>query len=149
MSVRREQLLGSWRLLDWQIRVDGSDGVTRPFGDHPEGLIVYTPDGWMTAAIARRKRERLPADLPFRRIPPPLLADAYLSYFHYAGPYRIEGDEVIHSVVQSLNPNFPGTEQRRHVAFEGERLILSGIEDLGEIVRRHRLAWERPAIRSE
>ena len=145
MSVRVDQLLGSWRLLDWQIRVDGDDGVTRPFGDAPEGLIVYTADGWMSAAIGRRERERLPADVPFRRIPPPLLADAYLSYFHYAGPYRIEGDEVIHSVVQSLNPNFPGTEQRRHVAFEGARLILSGVEDLGTRVRRHRLLWERPA----
>ncbi len=142
MSARPEQLWGSWNLLDWQFTVQGRDGVTHPFGEHPQGLIVYTPSGWMSASIGRRDRAALPSDLPFRRIPPELITQAYFSYFHYAGRYRIEGDEVIHSVTQSLNPNFPGTEQRRRITHDGERLILSGVEDLGEIVRQHRLVWE-------
>ena len=89
MTVGAQQLVGSWRLLGWTIRVEGRDGVTRPFGDEPEGLLVYTPDGWMTASIGRRERALLPANVPFRSIPAEQLGKAFLSYFHYAGRYRI------------------------------------------------------------
>ena len=53
-------------------------------------------------------------------------AAAFSSYFHYAGRYRVVDGDVIHYVTQSLNPNFPGSEQLRHAELDGQTLVLSG-----------------------
>jgi hypothetical protein len=138
-----DALVGSWRLQSWRITRDDRDTVSYPFGEAPEGLLVYTPDGWMTASISRPARQAFPTDRPYRSIDAQDLAAAFSSYFHYAARYRIEGDTVIHSVVQSLNPNFPGTEQHRKIDLQGDRLVLSGVEVAGEQTRRHTLVWLR------
>lgn len=141
--LEAQQLIGAWELESWLIRRDGSDAVTEPFGSGPSGLIVYSADGWMSACIARAARESLPSDQPFRRVDAKLLADAYISYFHYAGRFRIEGSEVVHSVTSSLNPNFVGSEQRRAAQLKGNQLILSGVDEAGGQQRRHTLHWFR------
>jgi hypothetical protein len=66
----------------------------------------------------------------------------------YAGAYRREGDTVIHVVETSLFPNsFPnwvGSEQRREIAWEGDRLILSTPPTAAGVAPTvHRLVWER------
>ncbi len=43
----------------------------------------------------------------------------------YAGTYSIEGDEIIHHVEISWNESWSGTQQRRLVRFEHDRLALS------------------------
>jgi len=137
------RLPGAWTLLSW--KVYGPEGVllSEPFGSHPVGLLQYTADGWMSAAIGNSNRPLLAAGTSPRRMPPERLADAYLSYFHYAGRWRIEGDAVIHSVTLSLNPNMVGTEQVRQMDFAGDRLTLTGIEPLAQGERRHVLLWQR------
>jgi hypothetical protein len=137
------RLPGAWSLLSWKIFGPAADAVTEPFGSHPVGLLQYTADGWMSAAIGNRDRASLAAGASPRRMPPEQLAEAYLSYFHYAGHWRIEGDAVIHSVKLSLNPNMVGTEQVRQMDFAGDRLTLTGIEPLAQGERRHVLLWQR------
>ena len=52
----REKLLGAWRLVDVvEEPVDGSP-PRRPHGERPIGLILYTPDGYMSAQIMERDR---------------------------------------------------------------------------------------------
>ena len=72
---------------------------------------------------------------------------AFDSYFHYAGPWRIEGEEVVHEVAMSLNPDMTGTEQRRLAQFDGQGgLILSAYEDIGQGRSRHHiLQWSSAA----
>lgn len=54
----REQLVGAWTLNSYVER-DIETGVENyPFGEHPLGLILYTPDGYMSAQLQRP--ERLP-----------------------------------------------------------------------------------------
>lgn len=135
--------LGSWNLVDW--RIEYSDGgVTRPFGENPVGYIVYTPDGIMTATIARTGRA------PFgmanaRNADAASKAAAFDSYFSYAGPWRIEDDCVIHELALSLNPDMTGTVQRRLATFSGgSDLELSATEPVkGGGHRRHVLQWRR------
>jgi hypothetical protein len=144
----KAQLLGAWQLESWSIGYADRDDVTFPFGEDPVGLLVYSNDDWMSASIARRDRAPLPADVPYRRIDAELLADAFRGYFHYAGRYRVSGDDVIHYVTQSLNPNFVGSEQLRHIELDGETLVLSGRdEDAAGVARFHQLVWHklRPA----
>ena len=135
-------LVGSWSLQSWTI--DYSDGRPRtfPYGENPQGLIMYSADGWMSAAINRDQRPLMDQAVGLRQQPERVLADAYKSYFHYAGRYRLEGNTVIHSVVQSLNPNFVGSEQVRHISFENNFLILTGYEEINTVTRTHRLTWQ-------
>lgn len=138
-------LIGSWTLDNWAISYSDSDKLSYPFGDDPEGLIVYTHAGWMTAVISRSDRESFPEDIALRSLPDATLAKAYKSFFQYAGPFRIEGDTAVHTVAMSLNPNFVGSEQRRKFVFDGDLLTLSGEETIGEQTRYHKILWRRIA----
>ncbi len=136
-------LLGTWQLLSWTIGNDEGQVVSEPFGSSPEGLLVYTDAGWMTAAICRRAREQFPEQKSLRSLDALLLAKAYTSYFHYAGPFSIEGEFVTHTVALSLNPNFVGTQQVRRFVLDGDQLTLSGEESVGTHIRYHKLQWQR------
>ena len=145
--VDKTQLLGAWQLESWSIGYAGRDDVSYPFGEDPVGLLMYTDDDWMSASISRAGRTNLPEDVPFRAIDADSLATAYRDYFHYAGRFRVQGDDVIHYVTQSLNPNFVGSEQLRHIELDGSTLVLSGRDEAGGETRYHQLVWHklRPA----
>ena len=52
----REQLVGAWALMSFVER-DIETGVeNHPFGEHPLGLILYTPDGYVSAQLQRPER---------------------------------------------------------------------------------------------
>ena len=47
MSLRAEQFIGAWSLIEW--RIDYSDGrVTHPFGQNAVGQLIYSADGSMS-----------------------------------------------------------------------------------------------------
>jgi len=142
-EVTAVDIIGAWQLQTWLIHYqDGRDpGI--PYGKQPSGLLLYSADGWMSATVHRSDREPLPADRSPRDLSPGLVAQAYWSYFHYAGPWRIEGDTVIHSVRHSLNPAMVGTEQVRLMKLAGSMLTLNGIEAIKDGSRRHELVWRR------
>ena len=112
-------------------------------GEDPQGLLLYTDDGWMSASIARKERAAFPEGVPYRKIPDVDKAAAFSSYFHYAGRYRVVDGDVIHYVTQSLNPNFPGSEQLRHAELDGQTLVLSGKDQVGDVVRFHSVVWHK------
>jgi hypothetical protein len=147
-TVDKSQLLGTWQLESWSIGYAGRDDVSFPFGEDPVGLLLYTEDDWMSVSISRRERAVLPADVPFRRIDAERLAGAFRDYFHYAGRYRLRGDDVVHYVTQSLNPNFVGSEQLRHVEIDGQTLVLSGRDEAAGETRFHHLVWHKLAAAS-
>ena len=141
--IAKEDLVGSWTLESWTIGYSNRDDFSYPYGENPQGLLMYSDDGWMSAVIARTDRGQFPAGVSPRSVPDEALAEAYRSYFHYAGRYRIVDGDVVHYVTQSLNPNFPGTEQLRHAELDGRTLVLSGKDQAGEVTRFHSLVWHR------
>ncbi len=138
-----QDFIGAWHLVDW--RIEYSDGgVTRPFGEGAHGYIIYADDGTMTASISKATRP------PFgianaRNATTEQKAAAFDSYFHYAGPWRIDGEVVVHQVTMSLNPDMTGTEQRRLAVFSGSSgLTLSAHEASKDGVSRHHiLQWQK------
>ena len=142
-DIRAEDIIGAWQLRSWLIHYDDGRDPGFPFGPQPSGLLLYSPDGWMSATVQRPDREPLPADRSPRDLDSELPASAFWSYFAYAGPWRIEGDRVIHSVRHSLNPAMTGTEQVRQMVLEGTLLTLTGIETIRDESRRHELVWRR------
>lgn len=137
------KFMGAWRLVDW--RIEYADGaVTRPFGEGAHGYILYSASGIMTASIAKASRSAF-GIANARNASAGEKAEAFDSYFHYAGPWRIEGEEVVHAVTLSLNPDMTGTDQRRLAVFDGQGgLTLSAREALRDGASRHHiLQWQK------
>jgi Lipocalin-like domain len=136
-------LIGTWLLRRWQLTLD--DGTAEePFGQVPQGLVVYTVDGRMITTIGQRERPATADDLSTADDAARLAA--IRTFIAYSGPFAIEGDDVVHTVEMSLDPAWIGTQQRRHVELsdEGRTLTLS-TDPLLVVGRRgrHRLTWER------
>jgi len=135
-----EQLVGAWCLSTWEIVTDGRPA--RPFGPDAIGLLTYSADGMMQATIAAP--DRVPYSGPSARSSPDAeVASAARSFFSYGGTWHLDGEEVVHDVTIALDPGFVGTEQRRRVALDGDLLVLSADEPVGEGTRHHRLSWRR------
>lgn len=143
MPHKPENFFGTWKLVDW--RIEYSDGgVTRPFGEGAHGYIIYSADGTMTASIAKAARP-LFGIANARNASSAQKAEAFDSYFHYAGPWEIDGEDVVHSVTLSLNPDMTATEQRRYAQFHANgELTLSAKEQAKDGTERlHILQWRR------
>ena len=90
-------LPGAWELERWEIRYSDGRAPSLPFGEHATGLLLYTPQGFMSAGIARAARPRF--DSPStRHVPAGCKCDAFDSYFHYQGRYRTRDGCVLHEV---------------------------------------------------
>jgi hypothetical protein len=142
MSHKPENFIGAWQLIDW--RIEYHDGhVTRPFGQGAHGFIIYGADGTMTASITKASRP-LFGVANARNATDEQKASAFDSYFHYAGQWRIEENEIVHAVTMSLNPDMVGTDQPRLAIFEGfHHLTLSARERLKNGGSRHHiLQWK-------
>jgi hypothetical protein len=143
-------LLGTWHLVRWDITYGDGRPASLPYGEDATGMIMYTPDGHMSACIARGSRRRLSSD-SVRSAPEAERLAAFESHFQYAGPYELLGEpgrqQVVHTVTQALNPNFVGTQQIRNMAFaDGARQLTLSASDTvpgTAVPRHHRLVWSR------
>ncbi len=123
MALNASDLLGVWRLAQYVVPMpDGR--IVHPFGPDADGLLIYTPDGWMSAALGRRDRAPFPADhLGAGSVGEK--ARAAETFLAYAGRWEVKGDAVVHHVALSLFPNWTGGDQLRLASFEAGNLVLS------------------------
>lgn len=114
----RGRLIGCWRLAGFTVTAAGGQ-TDHPLGDKPLGTILYTPDGYMSAQLARPG--------PYEDDQEP---DAY--YIAYSGPCDVDeqAGTVTHQVEVPVIPDWRGTSQIRQVQFrEPGLLVLSTMED--------------------
>lgn len=111
MAIAAEQLHGGWHLREFTVTRLGQRVL--PFGSQPAGLLLYTPDGWMSATI-------LPGD------------DAespHRSAICYAGRFYLEeqagGTAVFHEVQAGILPFARGTVQRREAQLSDDGMTLT------------------------
>lgn len=72
------------------------------------------------------------------------MAQAAESYVSYCGRYSLGKGSVTHHIEASLYPNWVGTDQKRFIEFDGEKLLLSTPSFLiYEKEQRAYLIWER------
>lgn len=146
-TIQSEQLHGSWVLESFVIRFADGRPDFHPFGKDAMGQLLYTPDGRMSAILARANRPRIRATSleTTAKAPPDDKAAAFDSYLSYAGTWRIEGNEVVHSVEYALSPNLVGKENRRELSFDGDRVLLTyDLSARSGINRSYILTWKRP-----
>lgn len=146
-AIDPTRLHGTWELAEFIIGFDDGRPPLHPFGDDARGLLIYAPDGHLSALLCKAHRPRIGARLETAdRAPVEARATAFDGYLSYAGRWTLEGDEVVHRVDFALVPDVVGTENRRRVHVDGDRLVLSyDVTPKGGGLRHYRLTWRRPA----
>ena len=143
MGVDGARLVGTWRLAAASSYDAAGAPAEPPFGTSPSGLLIYTGDGHMAALISHSGRrplsvaDRLTAPADER-------ADAFATYFSYAGRYTVGADEIRHRIDVASIENWVGAEFVRAARLDGERLALrTPPMPVGDATRVIELIWER------
>ena len=96
----------------------------------------------MTAMISHAGRKPLSGD----RIssPAPERAEAFATFFAYAGGYSVNGDQVIHHVEISSVQNWVNTDMVRLIKFADDRITLQTPPlSVAGTTQTTDLVWER------
>ena len=89
-----DRIVGVWKLLSYSSRDEETWVETKPWGENPEGLLMYTADGYMSGVGVAEGRTA----------PTGTEAKLFTSMTAYAGRYTVEPDRVIHHVEIAWNP---------------------------------------------
>jgi hypothetical protein len=135
----RERLLGSWRLLSWDIRSPTGE-KNYPLGPDAVGQLSYGADGRMSAQLMRRNQPPF-ADDDWRKAATEEKSAAWSGYFGYFGTYSIDEEEhaVTHHVKGSWFPNLVDSDEVRYFRFERNKLILDADTAWGRV----QIVWEK------
>lgn len=142
----REQLVGAWKLHSYmEIPVDGSEPFY-PLGRKPKGIIMYTPDGYMSAQLMAGDRQPFAINDFYQGS-----ADEYRAagstYIAYSGEFSVneERGTLTHSMYVSFFPNWLGQTQPRVAQLEGNVLTLGPEQPIvskgKEVISK--LVWHR------
>ncbi len=144
--ISRQEILGAWALVSYELRAIDGTLIEYPFGDDAQGFLIYTDDGYMSAQLMRRDR-------PLYEHPSGAggtteqSAAAARGYLAYSGPFDVdeENGAVRHHASISLYPNWAGRDQVRHADLRDGRLVLvADIVDASGSGARASLTWRRP-----
>lgn len=135
MAVKDDDLIGAWALEEMYAETE--DGTrSHPMGRDASGMIMYTPDHHMSAIVHFADRF-LPADRPSDEDQ----AEAFSSYFNYAGTWSLEGNAVTHVLTHALDPNMVGMSLTRNIEHDGARMVFTGLGPDG--VTKQVIIWKR------
>ncbi len=142
----REQLIGAWMLVSYEEKpVDGSP-TNYPMSEKPMGIIMYTPDGYMSAQLSTPNRKPFASGDWFKGSDDDWKQEGS-TYIAYTGEFHVdeEAKTLTHSMFISLFPNWIGQTQPRVVKIEEDYLFLhtsNPIESGGKKVNSY-LKWKR------
>ncbi len=121
----KEQFVGSWKLISSEFR--RSDGkVSYPLGKDIMGLIMYDPNGYVSAQMLNPDRPTFMFGDQLKGTPEEIKA-AFEGYVAYYGTYEVNEKEhtITANVEGSVFPNWEGGTQKRFYEFSGDQLTLS------------------------
>jgi len=124
----RAALIGSWEIHNYVATpIDGSP-LIYPLGKDAKGIIMYTPDGYMSAQLMRPGVPKfVVGDLTDGTQSE--LAMAMKNYLAYSGRFEVKTVDgkakLTHQMEVSLFPNWLANTQERLQKIEGEFLTLS------------------------
>jgi hypothetical protein len=118
-----DKLVGTWKLVSALLSTAGGERNNAPFGPSPMGFLMYTREGRMSAMIGYSGRKALSVgDLSLAAVEEK--AEAFSTFFAYAGRYTLTEDKVIHHVEISSIQNWVNSDLVRLIKFQGDRIIL-------------------------
>ncbi|KAG9205514.1 hypothetical protein G6514_008156 [Epicoccum nigrum] len=119
-------LAGTYTLVNTSSTLNNLPIPDLAYGDHPVGLLTYTPTGYMSATITASEPSLRPSNLTFPFQPTDSDADWALVGKHsigYAGPWRVNEElphsktsgQIFHGPLTVANvPSWVGNEHRRN-----------------------------------
>lgn len=125
----RRNLIGAWELVSYRCEpVDrSSTEIIYPMTREAQGIIMYTPDGSMSAQLMTPGTP-LFADGDLSGGSTEELAAAAKNYLAYSGPFTVEeknGKPLLkHTMQVSSFPNWLGNTQVRVAELTGDKLEL-------------------------
>ena len=138
-------LIGVWRLREYS---DVTEGVAAhyPFGEDPDGLLIYTPDGFVSALLMSRCRPNVSGN-GFRDGTPDQYSAAGKDFIGYTGRYDVDEARLVvtHRPTVAFAPNMIGSVQQRLVDLQGDVLVLTAqhVQAAGLPATQSRLVWVR------
>ena len=138
-------LIGTWSLTAFEITFEDDRPSIHAMGEGARGRLVYAADGHVLAVLGKADRANLGVGglETAHRATDAAKARAFDSYMSYAGRYRIEGTEIIHTVEMALTPDVVGLEQRREIQLDGDTLTLTYTIEGARGPHRRILTWTR------
>lgn len=130
----RDQLVGTWQLLSYvSSPKDPTKEATYPLGKNPNGILIYTADGYMSAQIqalaAKDQQDQENATKQQQQ-------QQLTGYLGYTGPFYIDDETASsepvlqHHVSLSSFPAWLGDTQRRFARLDGDILVLSAVSEI-------------------
>jgi hypothetical protein len=139
-----DKLVGTWRLVSASSATSSGERNEAPYGSSPVGFLTYW-DGRVTALISYDGRKSLSVGGGSLEEQ----AEAFKTFFAYAGRYTISGDKVTHSIEISSIQNYVGKDLVRNVKFQSDRIILvTPPTPVNGKIQTVELIWQRLATRS-
>ena len=119
MDETRAKLVGTWKLISFDIEYQESGERQSLFGANPKGYAIFTPEGRMMALITSAGRK------PGKAIEEK--AELLRTMMAYTGIYRLDGDRIVTKIDISWNEEWTGGDQERYFRFNGDQLdIVTG-----------------------
>ena len=148
-NMPQHPLTGTWTLLTYTIINQEGTKLAEPFGPHPQGLLIYTENGFMSGHIMSNNRPPSQSHLPHKASPEEKIL-AFDTYLGYCGTYELLQDRVIHHVTTCHFPNWIGTDLIRIMQLDGNLLTLTAppVITKGK-TRTVRITWRRLHISTE
>lgn len=112
----RSRIVGSWRILSYELEFQDSRDRRLTLGAHPNGYLVFGADGRMMAYLEGDGRKTPRTDEE--------RAAAYRALIAYTGKYRVQGDKWTTKVDGAWNVEWTGTDQERSFTLDGDRLTV-------------------------
>ncbi len=143
-DVNVSDLLGSWELIEWRIEYSEGRAPSWPFGKDPAGLLMYAPDGWMSATMTKRVRAAL-GDGTAMKPDDASRARSFGEYLAYCGTWTLNGSTVVHDVRMSMNPVLIGLPHAREATIkDGVLTLIANEPGPAGATRVHHILWRRP-----
>lgn len=135
LELVRSHFIGAWRLVTCESKSPAGD-VARPFGDKPQGRLVYDNEGRVSLQIMRPgARFRL---LTRATLPTESSREEFAEAWFGAFEIDPETETVTHQIQASLQAAQIGTGITRRYNFWSNRMILTGSAG----GRNWRMVWE-------
>ena len=118
-------IVGAWRLISFQSRTDNGE-VTYPFGEEPQGTLIYTAHGRYAVQLMRGARPRF-ADPDQMKGTAAEIKASFEGCIAYFGRYEFHAKAgfVVHHIEGSLFPNWEGQALKRFFELTGDRLKIT------------------------